>query len=107
VTEPVEPTTECMRNQYADPCLCGAMSNEPCEAQRLAEPTTSFYPQEGAFYRHYKGGLYQVLMVVLRESDAANMVVYQAQDGTIPWVRPLTEFAENFSYVSNVGWEPA
>ena len=34
------------------------------------------------------------------EGDADRWVVYQPQDGTIPWVRPLTEFAEKFSYVS-------
>jgi hypothetical protein len=67
----------------------------------------TFYPQDGAVYRHYKGGLYQVLMVVRREGSQEQMVVYQPQDGTIPWVRPLAEFAEKFAYVSNTGWEPA
>ncbi len=77
------------------------------EAQiKPAEPAR-FYPQDGAVYRHHKGGLYRVLMNVLRESDGEHMVVYQPQDETIPWVRPLSEFGEKFSYVSNVGWEPA
>lgn len=70
-----------------------------------ATSPTNFMPQEGAVYKHYKGGLYQVLMVVRREGDKEQMVVYQPSDGTIPWVRPLTEFAEKFSYVSNTGWE--
>lgn len=67
--------------------------------------TDNFMPQEGAVYQHYKGDLYRVLMVVRREGSAEQMVVYQPQDGTIPWVRPLTEFAEKFSYISNTGWE--
>jgi hypothetical protein len=65
---------------------------------------SSFYPQSGAMYRHYKGGLYQVLMVVRREGSAEQMVVYRPEDGSMPWVRPLSEFAEKFTYVSNVGW---
>jgi hypothetical protein len=68
---------------------------------------SSFYPQDGAVYRHYKGDLYQVLMVVRREGTAEYMVVYQHQDGTMPWARPLTEFDEKFEYVSNTGWDPA
>jgi hypothetical protein len=66
-----------------------------------------FYPQDGAVYRHYKGDLYQVLMVVRLESTQEYMVVYQHQNGTIPWVRPIAEFDEKFSYVSNTGWEPS
>jgi hypothetical protein len=65
-----------------------------------------FYPQEGSVYR--RGGcLYEVLMVVLSAETNDYMVVYQPQDGTCPWVRPMKEFGEQYSYVSNVGWEPS
>jgi len=45
-------------------------------------------------YRHYKGGLYEVICEARLESDPAiTMVVYRAADGSI-WTRTSTNFNE-------------
>jgi hypothetical protein len=59
-------------------------------------------PYEGeGIYRHYKGGLYQVLGLGLEEASLAPVVVYAPVDGnsvlrTSPnatmWTRPLEDF---------------
>lgn len=50
-------------------------------------------PQVGAGrYRHYKGGLYEVLMVAELEADLTPVVIYRAEaDGRV-WVRPVADF---------------
>lgn len=43
-------------------------------------------------YKHFKGGIYTVLMEQVRNEATGNlMTVYQGTDGTI-WVRPASEF---------------
>lgn len=42
-------------------------------------------------YRHYKGGLYELLCEAMLESDLSPMIVYRAADGSV-WVRPKQEF---------------
>lgn len=59
------------------------------EADRPA-PSALPAPQ---WYRHYKGGLYQLLHVATLESDLTPMVVYRAADGTV-WIRPRAVFFE-------------
>jgi hypothetical protein len=44
-------------------------------------------------YRHYKGGLYQLVCVATLESDLSEMIVYSAADGSI-WTRPKAVFFE-------------
>ncbi|MFL6707116.1 MAG: DUF1653 domain-containing protein [Massilia sp.] len=44
-------------------------------------------------YRHYKGGLYELVCMATLESDLSEMVVYRAADGSI-WTRPATVFFE-------------
>lgn len=44
-------------------------------------------------YRHYKGGLYELVCVATLESDLSEMIVYRAADGSI-WTRPKTVFFE-------------
>ncbi|GAB3409655.1 DUF1653 domain-containing protein [Massilia agilis] len=44
-------------------------------------------------YRHYKGGLYEVLHEALLESDHTPMIVYRAANGTV-WIRPKHVFFE-------------
>lgn len=49
-------------------------------------------------YRHYKGGLYELICIALLESDpAVQMVVYKAENGTV-WTRPATIFHEQVSH---------
>ena len=42
-------------------------------------------------YRHYKGGLYELVCMATLEADLSDMVVYRAADGSI-WTRPKQVF---------------
>ena len=45
-------------------------------------------------YRHYKGGIYELLCEATLESDpTVTMIVYKAANGTI-WTRPASVFFE-------------
>ena len=44
-------------------------------------------------YRHYKGGMYELVCKATLESDLTPMIVYRAQDGTV-WLRPESVFFE-------------
>ncbi|MES2129314.1 MAG: DUF1653 domain-containing protein [Pseudomonadota bacterium] len=44
-------------------------------------------------FRHYKGGLYELVCVAKLESDLSEMIVYRAADGSI-WTRPKNVFFE-------------
>jgi hypothetical protein len=42
-------------------------------------------------FRHYKGGVYEVVCEATLEADHTAVVVYRGQDGKI-WVRPRDAF---------------
>lgn len=44
-------------------------------------------------YRHYKGGIYELVCEATLESDLTAMIVYRAADGSI-WTRPKDVFFE-------------
>ena len=44
-------------------------------------------------YRHYKGGLYELLHEATLESDHTPMIVYRAAYGSV-WIRPRVVFFE-------------
>jgi hypothetical protein len=44
-------------------------------------------------YRHYKGGLYELVCEATLESDHTPMIIYRAANGTI-WCRPKSVFHE-------------
>lgn len=44
-------------------------------------------------FRHYKGGLYELVCVATLESDLSEMIVYRAANGSI-WARPKDVFFE-------------
>lgn len=44
-------------------------------------------------YRHYKGGIYEVVCEAVLEADHTPVVVYRGQDGAV-WVRPRDAFLE-------------
>lgn len=51
---------------------------------------------ETGFYRHYKGGLYEVKAVARHSEDLSAFVVYQALYGEKGlWIRPAAMFTEN------------
>lgn len=44
-------------------------------------------------YRHYKGGLYELVCEAVLEANHTPVVVYRGQDGVV-WVRPRDAFFE-------------
>lgn len=44
-------------------------------------------------YRHYKGGLYELVCEAILESDHTPMIVYRAANGSV-WIRPKDVFFE-------------
>ncbi|MGH8852780.1 MAG: DUF1653 domain-containing protein [Telluria sp.] len=44
-------------------------------------------------YRHYKGGIYELVCEAVLEADHTPVMVYRAQDGSV-WVRPRDVFFE-------------
>jgi hypothetical protein len=42
-------------------------------------------------YRHYKGGVYEVICAATLEADLTAVIVYRGQDGKT-WVRPRDAF---------------
>ena len=49
----------------------------------------------GQRYRHYKGGLYEIIELAKLEATGDAMVVYRVVGSQrLPWVRPAREFDE-------------
>jgi hypothetical protein len=44
-------------------------------------------------YRHYKGGIYELVCEATMEADLTPLIVYRAADGSI-WCRPKAVFFE-------------
>lgn len=44
-------------------------------------------------YRHYKGGIYELVCEAVLEADHTPVMVYRGQDGAV-WVRPRAAFFE-------------
>lgn len=44
-------------------------------------------------YRHFKGGLYELVCEATLEADHAPMIVYRAANGSV-WIRPREVFFE-------------
>ena len=51
-------------------------------------------PPASARYRHYKGGIYELVCEAVLEADHTPVMVYRGQDGAV-WVRPKAAFFEN------------
>jgi hypothetical protein len=47
-------------------------------------------------YRHYKGGIYELVAEAVLEADHTPVMVYRGQDGAV-WVRPRAAFFETVS----------
>jgi len=44
-------------------------------------------------YRHYKGGVYELVCEAIQESDLSPVIVYRSHNGSI-WTRPKAVFFE-------------
>ena len=44
-------------------------------------------------YRHYKGGLYELVCEATLEADLTPMIIYRSHDGSV-WARPKSVFFE-------------
>ncbi len=52
-------------------------------------------------YRHYKGGIYEIICEAQLESDPkVTMMVYRSEEGRI-WTRPKDEFFEPVQHEGN------
>ena len=52
-------------------------------------------------YKHYKGGLYELITTANMENDNSVVVVYRCQKTNKTWVRPIQEFDDKFKRVGN------
>jgi hypothetical protein len=59
--------------------------------QRLGAPER--IPMAGEKWRHYKGGLYTIVMLVRDEATSATLVIYEGEDGR-RWSRAAADFLE-------------
>ena len=49
-------------------------------------------PIQKGWYRHFKGGLYQVVDTVVDSETLSTMVLYRPKDSEYLWVRPYDMF---------------
>jgi hypothetical protein len=56
-------------------------------------------------YKHYKGGLYNLVGLALMEDTKQKVVVYCSHEDGQVWVRPADEFFAKFDLVQSVAPE--
>jgi len=49
-------------------------------------------PQPGQIWRHYKGGIYRVVLLAREERTGLPGVVYESMRDGLTWFRPLEDF---------------
>lgn len=59
-------------------------------------PERTHHVKAGERYRHYKGGLYEIICQAIQESDLSPVVVYRPLSGDThtAWTRPMDVFFE-------------
>ena len=68
----------------------GARSTPTAPRTDATDPVTN-PPQR---YRHYKGGIYELVCEATLESDLTPMIVYKSSNGSA-WIRPKDVFFES------------
>lgn len=57
-------------------------------------------PQPGRHYKHFKGGLYQVVCMATDEETGRQMVVYRSLVDERVWCRPLAVWRQEVSWIA-------
>ena len=55
-------------------------------------------PKKGELYRHFKGNLYEVIVIARDSETLEEMVVYKEMDGEAVYVRPLRMFVSKVDH---------
>ena len=55
-------------------------------------------PQDGQLFRHYKGGMYEIVATGFLEDSEAPCVIYRSLEKRIVWVRTAKNFLENIEH---------
>lgn len=58
----------------------------------VARPATRI-PLPGEVWQHFKGGLYNIVMLVTLEANGDTLVIYEGKDGK-RWARPIANFIQ-------------
>lgn len=53
---------------------------------------------EKGIYKHFKGGLYEVLFTAIHSETEEEMVVYRSLSNNLVWVRPMSMWNEEVMY---------
>lgn len=57
---------------------------------------------KGRYYKHYKGGIYQVIDVAMHTEDNYPLVVYKSTNDNV-WARPLDMFKDKVVFREESG----
>ncbi len=60
-------------------------------AQASLDPA---WPKAGEVWRHYKGGMYDIITIAVHESELVPLVVYRSQSHGTVWARPVGNWLE-------------
>ncbi len=71
------------------------MSLSESELKDLAQQQATGGPQPGEIYRHYKGGLYTVVCMSIKEDTLELLVTYHSNKKRTIWTRTVANFCED------------
>lgn len=82
------------------------MAEKPIEM--LAEQLRSMDKFIGTRWRHRKGGLYEIRLIALRESDLEPQVIYEDTQHHVIYTRPFPDFMDGrFTQVAGPSEQPS
>ncbi len=81
--------------------------DDPDDPKDLAQEELSMTGlAPGMIFRHYKGGLYSIVCVGIKEDTLEPMVAYRSNAKGTVWVRTLANFMETAKPEGRVEWVP-